>query len=69
MNRSAANNLAYEQIIKREISIRKTQKIKLNTSLKNKKLKGLYNNSNFNVFSFPLSEWILTEVFSFSMIY
>ena len=28
MNRSAANNLAYEQIIKREISIRKTQKIK-----------------------------------------
>lgn len=36
MNRSAANNLAYEQIIKREISIRKTQKIKLNTSLKNK---------------------------------
>ena len=69
MNRSAANKLAYEQIIKREISIRKTQKIKLNTSLKNKKLKGLYNNSNFNVFSFPLSEWILTEVFSFSMIY
>lgn len=36
MNRSAANNLAYEQIIKREISIRKAQKIKLNTSLKNK---------------------------------
>ena len=36
MNRSAANNLAYEQIIKREISIIKTQKIKLNKSLKKK---------------------------------
>ena len=40
MNRSAANNLAYEQIIKREISIRKTQKIKLKTSLKNKNYRG-----------------------------
>lgn len=69
MNRSAANNLAYEQIIKREISIRKDSKNKTEYKFEKQKLKGLYNNSNFNVFSFPLSEWILTEVFSFSMIY